>query len=248
MIAYRSPLVSVKQTNVVSDTMSLIINGEIVPQPTHIYYAFANNPSTRIDFTIGSNVSDCSYMFYNCANLNQNIIIPNTIYRCIGMFSQCKNLNQNIQIPNSVIFGSQMFRGCSKLNQNLVFPESMQVGQYLLSECTSLASTITFKGPISGSQICAFDNVRTSYNVIFKSHDVANFRISCFLELFKGSSTTFRRRNIYFNSILNSVFNAPGALFVDFSGDDWIYPTWTPMTNGFYNTKYNIYCYYNYSG
>lgn len=51
------------------------------------------------------------------------------------------------------------------------------------------------------------------------------------------------RKNIWFNSSLNAQFNkSDNNSLVGNS------ITWTPMTNGFYNEVYNIYCYSNYSG
>ena len=48
------------------------------------------------------------------------------------------------------------------------------------------------------------------------------------------------RKNIHFNPALNNQVNQLTVWGTT--------PQWTTMTNGFYNTYYNIYCYNNYSG
>lgn len=50
------------------------------------------------------------------------------------------------------------------------------------------------------------------------------------------------RKNIFFNSVLNNCFNNSSSSIVGYT------ITWSSMVNGFYNSAYNIYCYYNYGG
>lgn len=53
-----------------------------------------------------------------------------------------------------------------------------------------------------------------------------------------------KKKNIYFNTVLNSIFNKTTAS----SSIVGTSITWATTTNGFYNSAYNIYCYYNYEG
>ena len=104
--------------------------------------------------------------------------------------------------------------------------------------------------PSFNSDIIIGNNVCNIYSMLY---NCKGFGSNIFIKgnIFRNinSSSMFHfcnnelRKNIFFNSVLNNCFNSSA------SNSIVGYPiTWSSMTNGFYNSTYNVYCYYNYGG
>ena len=125
------------------------------------------------------------------------------------------SFNQPVTIGNKITTCASMFAHCTSFNQPIIIPNSVIHCSHMFDYCTNFSNSIYFK------------TKNTSLDVTFLLSNCNNSK----------------RKNIFFNSVLNSKFNNTAAYF-SIVGRDSI--TWTPMTNGFYNTAFNIYCYYNY--
>ena len=216
-----------------------------------------SNTSFNQPIVIPNNVNNTAYMFLNSA-FNQPIIFPsncfcayalfNTPFNCdivlgencrlVGMLANCKGYNRNLQIPDSTITCEALFRNCQRLNQNIKIPSNA-------SSCSSM-----FESTAMNQDITIPSNVRIISRMLFNTPFGRNvyikgnvYRSILAYGLF---DTSTKRKNIWFHSSLNNEFNNTGLVGYD---NGWsIKPTWTSMTNGFYNTQFNIYCYYNYTG
>ena len=87
-----------------------------------------------------------------------------------------------------------------------------------------------------------FSNTYTpGFNIYINGNVYRDISVYCMLERTYASQG---RVNLYFNNVLNNVFNRTAAS-LSLTGNAI---TWTAMDNGFYNSARNIYCYYNYLG
>lgn len=105
-------------------------------------YMFFECPDLNSNVEIPKNAVDLNCMFFSCFSLNQNILIPNTAINCSGMFYECENLNQNILIPNGVEDCSAMFGDCPVLNQNIAIPPSVTNCYNMFADCENLNQNI----------------------------------------------------------------------------------------------------------
>ena len=78
-----------------------------------------------------------------------------------------------------------------------------------------------------------------SSNIYFNGNIYRNINIKSML----GQTNNSLQKNVYFNSILNNVFNKTDTSSIIGSAITWID---MEDNNGFYNEIYNIYCYNNY--
>ena len=174
---------------------------------------FYDCESFNYPITIPNNVIDCYHMFFACRNFNQSIAIPNNVINCRNMFEHCKNFNQPITIPDNTIYCSGMFFACGKFNQPIIIPNKVTNCSEMFYACYSFSNNIYFK------------TKSTSLDVTYLLGDCDNSK----------------KKNIFFNSVLNSKFNVTSYSSIVASP-----VTWTPMTKGFYNAAFNVYCYYDY--
>lgn len=167
---------------------------------------------------IGNKITNCFNLFCMCSNLNSPITIGDNVNNCMDMFRGCVSLNSPVRLGKKVYYCFEMFMGCANFNQDLIIPDTVSSCQDMLWYCNNFASNIYFKG--------------TSYRYIGLGNMLG----------LSYSLTTYPKRTLYFNSVLNNVFNT-GIMFNTSQS-----LTWTLMDNGYYNSGYNIYCYYNYDG
>ena len=195
---------------------------------------FRDCQALNYNIKIPANATDCAMMFYNCRQLNQNIAIPDNVKNCESMFGQCISLNQNIKIPESAIRCEAMFKGACNLDfKNLYIPENV-------IDVSNLLMGYSISEPTYNKSINIFFNAR-EYKIIRIDGLVGRYPT----QYQPGNVNTSVRKNIFFNAVLNNVFNRTnGSTILGYDSNDLI--TWTPMTNGFYNAYYNFYCYYNY--
>lgn len=143
------------------------------------------------------------------------VTVNNELQKTIATedFKESTSFNDQISIGSNVCSCYGMLMNCTGYNQDLTIPETVTNAMLMMFGCTKFGKNVYFKGKTA------------------KTMPVTSMMYGCNNSL---------RKNIFFNSALNSIFNATGSVV---SGI-----TWTTMTNGFYNATYNIYCYYNYSG
>lgn len=224
------------------------------------YEMFFNCSNFNRNIQIPDTVDNCLSMFRGCSNLNQNIKLPNNIKYIGQTFFNCSNLNQNIRLPESVVTMSAAFQGCSKLNQNIKIPQGVtditfafsgtNVNQNIVIPNTVTSLYQTFASSAMNCDItipesvlyCTYTLVRTDFsrNIYFKGNAYRELHTD---SLFQQANTA-KRKNLFFNIALNNRFNNT------VSGWTLVYHniTWQSMTNGYYNSEYNIYCYTNYPG
>ena len=128
--------------------------------------------------------------------------------------------NNGVPYESSCAF---RFAGNTSFNSPISIGENVNSAYHMLEGCSSFGQDVYIRGG------------RRKSNSVLGSFNASG--------LFKSCNNS-KRKNIWFNNILNNCFNNTGAV----SSITNTAITWTAMTNGFYNTAYNIYCYYNYSG
>ena len=232
-------------------TVSILNNGKIEPLKSSLNSVFVNeNALTTQQIVIGNNVRDCVELFYGCHYLNTNVVIPNGVESCHSMFRDCYRLNQNIQIPESVTNCGWMFFNVSSLGYEIKIPNNV-------ADCSYMFAGITTKNFANLHIPPKVNNVENIFggdyaytypyapNIFFDAREWINIRIlSMFGSGYLNGTEIFNkktRKNVFFNSILNNVFNRENSYSI--AGRPI---TWTPMTNGFYNAEYNFYMYNNY--
>ena len=232
-------------------TVSILNNGKIEPLKSSLNSVLVNeNALTTQQIVIGNNVRDCVGLFYGCHYLNTNVVIPNGVESCHSMFRDCYRLNQNIQIPESVTNCGWMFFNVSSLGYEIKIPNNA-------TDCSHMFYNIRYKNFSNihiPSKVTSVDNIcgggdagsfNYAPNIYFEAKDWININIQ---GMFGGGylngperfNANFRK-NVFFNSILNNIFNRD-----DYHSIADRNVTWTPMTNGFYNAEYNFYMYNNY--
>ena len=209
---------------------------------------------------LGNNINNCCYMFYSQWEFNYPITVNYNLQdvNCFAMFGECRKFNSpvtisrcsnvsnmfyhayNMNLPvllgvdfpshytNAIVIKqiqnniniARLFEGCNNYNQPIVL--SAQVGNCagIMVDCNQFSSNIYFTGNTYSSWL----NVRS---------------------LLSGTNNS-KRRNVFFNVVLNNKFNQTQYNAIINPGSTGV--TWTTMTNGFYNSTYNVYCYYNYDG
>lgn len=203
---------------------------------------------------LGDNVTDMAQMFYHCHSFNQPIHIPDSVKNMYYTFYGCENFNQPIEIPNTVETVLALFRNCYNFNQPITIPNNANTS-YAFMGCYKFNQPITSNGEWA-RQI--FDHSAMNCDVTFgpctyvltlafngcqnfgKNVYVNSVNINVVGGMFNNCNNALRK-NIWFNSVLNDMF---GKSDINSVVSNEI--TWTTMTNGFYNTAYNIYCYNNY--
>ena len=157
-----------------------------------------------------------AYAFSGCTNFNQNIQIPNSIINMIGTFSGCTNFNQNIQIPNNVNSCVNMFMNCTNFDQNLMLPYNSRSFQNTFINCNKLSNICMHPG---------FNGFPGWMNNFCRNNATQS------LNIWLSTNHT----SLGLSAILNGyiVQGVKQSL------------TWDTITNGFYNSQYNIYVYTN---
>lgn len=232
MILYRS--VNKQNTEDFSATYTASVNGEL--QKGSCRRGLASNSSFNGNVIIGNNVWDCSGLFISCSNFNQPINIPNSVKNCTSMFSSCNNFNQPIDIPNSVRCCNYMFFNCANFNQPVNISQNVEAC-YSMFQYSGFNQDLVIPKSVNEIGFMLYTN---SYgkNVYIQGNEYRSLHIA-----YMFSQNNVLRKNIFFNQALNNIFNITNSYSLVGASI-----TWTPMTNGFYNEYYNIYCYYNYSG
>lgn len=246
---------------------TVTIDGTYVERCVSMFYNCVNFncPITLRD----THYPNCANMFENCINFNS----PVTIYSAcnlVNIFKNCYSLNQPINlgdirgIPgNSATSGniqnafygctslnskviithanslSSLFSGCSNFNQSFNIPEEVISCDSLFLSCvaynqmTIVPSNVNNAGRMF-SGCTGFENT-----VYFKGNEYRDINVAYSV----ARCNNLKRKNIYFNSALNNKFNITNSSSIVGASI-----TWTTMANGFYNSTYNVYCYYNYDG
>lgn len=204
---------------------------------------FSSASSFNVPVTIGNNVTSCLYMFYGARNFNQPIDIPDSVENCLGMFRSCNNLNRYVNFGNNITTCNNMFEGCS-----IYAPSPSEVGRIDIPDSVLYCCSMFYN--------CKkYDRLTTIGKNVRNCHDMFAFCTSFGTDIyFMGNKVTFvggmfrncnnsLRKNLHFNSTLNSIFNNTQQMY------SLVYYgiTWYTMTNGFYNSAYNIYCYNNFA-
>lgn len=209
---------------------------------------------------IGDYVYNCANFFYLLESFNGNVIVGNHVYMCRDMFSGLFEFNSPVEFNHGPIYAQSMFNRAISFNQPFNFPEGTTWAQEAFNGCRSLNKPITLAnstlkcdGLLSNcskfnQRLVIPANVDSCASLLANCTNFSNsvyFKgtVSRTLNVYNmfGNIGDYLRKNIWFNRALNSVFNS-GQL------NSSTIISWTSMTNGFYNSARNIYCYYNYDG
>ena len=230
-----------KTTGMFRNCRNLNQNIQIPNGVTKIEEMFDGCRNLNQNIRIPNNVTNTAYMFNYCTNLNQNIQIPNNVTNTAYMFNYCANLNQNIQIPNNVTNATYMFSTCQNLNQNIQIPNSVTNVAGLFFGCPNLNQNIRIPNNTTNMWFC-FRNSNVISDITIES-GIANNKAVGFI-----SPNNKHARNIWTDSITAANLittniihptNASTAI------SSQILPTWETITNGYYNSQYNVYIYTN---
>jgi len=167
-------------------------------------------------------------MFSNCYNLNQNIYFPNNNNHGIDLKAAmqiCTVLNQNIKIPSYFYSIRSMFWGSSNMNQNIYIPKYNEIQNsdathLVFIECNNMTNV----------------TIGTGYTN----------ELNCFYGAFRINNS--KSLNIWTDTITSANLIKKRIIgYVDGTGkaNAASVPTWTQITNGYYNAYYNIYVYNN---
>ena len=226
--------------------------------------------------SLGNGLINCDRMFQQCENFNQPIIIPNNVISCNHMFAHCFSFNQPIIIPNNVIHCQNMFQNCRNLQSHIIIGENANDLYYMFDNCRLANFSVTFLGenprdcqrmfmnctglntPITipkgtyncwgtfyycynyGQEVIIPSTVNhcgymfygvTSNNLTVKYCPPEVVNVENMFYLFNYYNTT-----IYTNNASRFLSRIWGQ----------ISPTWETITNGYYNSTYNIHIYNDY--
>ena len=83
-------------------------------------------------------VTDLTYLLYNCTELKAMPKIPTTVRIMNNTFLECNNLVETTTIPNSVIDMTNTFSECTNLKTVFNIPESAKILSGTFFDCSSL--------------------------------------------------------------------------------------------------------------
>lgn len=203
-----------------------------------------NSPKTVREYTFTDAVTgqyyDTSFDSYYRDNVyfNKPVIIGNKVYSCANMFYGCSNFNSVVTIGDTVKDCSNMLRRCTSFDIPLTIGENVVNCSYMLDSTNFNQNIIV---PSSVNDLSSFLNSAPQF-----SNDIY-IKGTTFREINVKSMVYYpidpKRKNIRFNPVLNNIFNQ-----TDRNSVIGLDVTWTPLTNGFYNSNYNVYCFNDYSG
>ena len=154
---------------------------------------------------------------------------------CAYMFA-----NDNVSWSKNIVIGTNvnsckgMFMS-SNFNKTFNIPNWIEDCSYMFYGCTILDKPITIGTNVTNCYNMFRACIRFNSNIyILSNGQFRRIDMKNFLGEYNGSVA---RANIHFNSILdNQVRGMTHNTSI----------AWTIMTNGFYNSAFNIYCYNNY--
>ena len=190
--------------------------------------------------TLYNNVTNCAQMFNNCSYFNQPVNIPDSVINCHAMFSTCLLLNKPVTIGNSVTDCSSMFFQCRYFNQSIIIPDSVTNCSSIFYWCDKMSGDITFGNNVINMSYAVFANNRSTIN-IYINNTSSDVNVSGLLHSNypHGYDNT---AYIFCNNIEILNKSTTGSII---GNNDPI--TWEEVTNGYYNSQYNVYIYNNYS-
>ena len=182
-----------------------------------------------VAFPYGANYVRCN----GSEKLNRNIQIPNGVTNMAETFKFCYKLNQNIQIPNSVTGMINIFRNCYNLNQNIQIPNSVRSISSCFYYCTNLNQNIQIPNSVTSVSgvFMGCDNM-TNITLLPTTMPVANWN-----GMIRDNAS--KSINIWTDDA--TALDMMNAGFIQGN----IKPTMETITNGYYNSQYNVYIYTN---
>lgn len=233
-------------TNMFRNCTNLNQNIQIPDSVQVTYGTFYYCKKLNQNIKIPNSAQNIASMFFGCSDLNFNIQIPNTVRNATFVFSNCTSLNQNIKIPDSITAITGIFDGCYNLNQNIKIPSNFGGNLFtIFRNCSNLDQNILFpsmKNLQSDNAWFAFRGCNNLSNVTLRNGTVNNM----FTGAFRFNNA--KRLNIWTDlttatNLITTKIIHPNNTNVKIGTQ--ILPTWTTITNGYYNELYNIYIYTN---
>ena len=235
------------------------IDGELAAQASLAYAFYANN-NINGAIVIGDNVTNCTYMFQS-SQFNGPVTIGKNVKNCRYMFSQAVLFNQPLTIPanvndlwylfaNARSFNSPVtflgnnftsmegvFQGCGNYNQSIIIPHGVTGTYAMFNNAKNFNQDVYIPSTVYG----LYNMFRNAWNFgknIYINN--ANGALNCTNMMISMNNSI--RKNIFLSN-LQAITSLSGASSIVGASISW-----SAITNGYYNARYNIYLYSNYSG
>ena len=194
---------------------------------------FFNCTNFNLPFVIGNKMVNISWMLHDCSKFNHEFIIPDSVEDCSGLFFYCHTFNSNVKMSNNTKNCARMFAYTS-YNRPITIPETTE-------DCWGMFGDSPFNQdiviPERVNSVISF--LSNAYN-FGKNIYIKGLPARCMGLV--GVKNRSKRVNIFCTDA--SHFIGQGFNSIVWPDDDAV---WTEMSNGYYNSTYNVYIYGNYS-
>lgn len=232
---------------------------------TTLYSAFTGCSNFNQPLTIPNTVTNVSGMFSDCNKFNQPITIEDGVTNVFNMFNGCRGFNHPIVFPNSVRTMNYVFADTYYFNQPFTIPCNVTSVAYMLSYASRFNQPVTisegvtslshaFDGAYNFNQPITIPNsvrnitrmvpgVNFGSDIIMNSPNFANYTA---ITNVLSNNTSRGRVNIYVDAGSNAnnyIFNYGNQKnrLIYYTAFTW---SKNNYNNCWYNTTYNIYCYW----
>lgn len=178
-------------------------------------------------------VTSMTMTFTGCNNLNANIKISNNCKILNGTFSNCINLNQNIKIPQSVTNMDYTFWRCFNLNQNIQIPNNVTNIRSAFNVCPNLNHNLFIPNSVTDMTMAFQDCSRLS-NLTFAPGIANNVAYNAIRDNATQSLNIWTDPTTAANLMTTALIQRVSSPL-----------TYETITNGYYNSQYNLYIYTN---
>lgn len=169
---------------------------------------------------------------------NKRVNIGNKVYSCANMFYGCSNFNSEVRIGNNVKDCSNMLYRCTNFNIPLTIGENVVNCSHML-DSSNFNQNIIVPSSVNDLSYFLYSAPQFSNDIYINGTTFREINV----KYMAYYSIAPKRKNIRFNPVLNNIFNK-----TDSNSVVGLSVTWTPLTNGFYNSTYNVYCFNDYAG
>lgn len=201
--------------------------------PNDYFITYTNNGEVVGNPMILSLQSPFYYYGYNEAQVQLYINLPTVFTNEL----EWNDFNEPVTIGNQVTYCYQIFQNLPSFNQPVTIPNGATNCQSMFWNCASYNQDITIPASVTDARYM-FDSCYNMGSNIFVDAEFES-AMNCTAGML-ASKDHSKRVNIWCNN-LSTFLSTNWQSIVSSS------ITWTEMTNGYFNSVYNIYLYNNYS-
>ena len=175
---------------------------------------------------------NCALEFWDNSEFNFPVNIGNQVNNCYGMFLNCSNFNQPINIPDTANDCGKMFSGCTKFNQPVTIGTNANNCSYMFTGCQRFNQPIVIPTNVDNCTLMFSGCNDMCQNIYIKKNN------NLITQSMISGHNNQKQINIFCENLalLNKTWS---QTIVGYE------ITWTSMTNGYYNTAFNVYLYNN---